>query len=926
MTNIFRIIVTMSFSSAIVIIFILAIRQLLKHHLSKSFTYGLWILVLLRLLLPISFESNFSILNFINTPESITTTEDNTPEVNNTLLNENNLFITNELNTYNDFKTIDLDPSLNVITTTPPIENEQQSLMTNQIDVISEDNLLSNTNIMTILSSIWFIIMLLVFMFFVIHHLRFYRLLKDATIFKINSKHPVFTSDKVDSPIIHGFIHTKIILPSYYNFNEEELAYVLAHEAEHIKRFDHIVKPISLILVCIHWFNPLVWIAFFISMKDMELSCDERVLEKYDKTHQVNYANTLLNMSLHQNQWRINPMVAFGEKNTKTRIKSAVSFKSISMKVKLLGIAIILILAIVLISDPRNDNNAEPDAVNENTLDKANNEDSTNTDAVIEISEEEVNESVVNTDLGDSVQYTYKQLTDLAEEYDYERAIVFSETSEEVIVLAYNTEFSNGLLIHTDKDLIADKVEDFKTNEALVGFNFSFKYGDFRNQEYLLGVLSQEADDGSIISKIVSIPKNDLSNLYILGEYNMPYQSQGEIPTIIDFTLTISGEYISYFDIDSYLKVQHIKTGALYVSNDNTTRIAEAIPMNLIHAPVEKYMPVIEYQDSSGYLYFNRDTKTFITGTLVEGNEDTITFDSLSDQLIPLNDYLIEQQLFVEQFFVFRTCVIVYANDSHILCYDFSEQKTYNISNENSKYQGIINIKRLTNNDLAIMTADKILFYDEIERTLNTVKTFDKTKINTFDISIDGTKVTYTTTDDELFIEDLIAETKTQIDYKKDFDTSIRGIQPIFSRYDYSIAFIIIGNLEGQTLAIVDPDYSIHYTHIEDSLGHSSTIEWLRNGSIAYISDYATTFLEPTHWEIIKEIERYEGSEIEPSVSVGGRYLLYENSDGELESYDCLTMETAVVVKQATGSNYQYAEVKEEIVGLDYNRQSLTVE
>ena len=598
MTTLFKIIVSMSFSATLVILFILAIRQLLKNHMSKSFVYSLWALVLLRLLLPFSFESDFSVFNLINTSEPLTRIEGNTADGTTLFPRFVDLSKSNALNTPNNSKPFDF-------TTNPLINRDQTSIDSPEPDTIVQNTFDSNFHGINLLRSIWLIGMFFIFMFFLIHYSRIFRLLNDATHFKTHSTHPVFTSDKVDSPMIHGFIHPKIILPSYYNFNEEELAYVLAHESEHLRRFDYIVKPIALIILCIHWFNPLVWVAFFISMNDMELSCDEKVLEHYDKRHQVNYAKTLLNMSQHQNQRHMNPLVSFGEKNIKARIKSAVSFKNISIKVKLLGIALLIILAVIFISDPRNRDSITSDVIDENTLDEA--------------------------------PYPFEALTHLAEVYNYEDAIVFDETSEEVIVLAYNRDFSNGLLIYTDKDFVVNKVEDFKTNDALTGFDFSFKYGDFSHQAYLLGILSRKTDHDSIDSKIVCIPKNDLSELYILSEYNMPYQSQGEIPTIIDFTLTLSGDYIAYSDIDSYLKVQHIKTGTIYSSNENTTQLAVAKPIDLIHAPIQKYMPVLEYQDGSGYLYFNRETQTFIMGTFHEGSEDTISFDSLSDQLIPLN-------------------------------------------------------------------------------------------------------------------------------------------------------------------------------------------------------------------------------------------------------------------------------------------------
>lgn len=994
--TIFKTILNMSFSATVVIFIVMIVRALLKRQLSKSFAYGLWALVLLRLLLPVSFESEFSIFNFIDMSrftENTSSTEDSLL-IENALLNESSLFVENEVdnqgnlneasrvnsevssdNQLVDNSNLGKESSNNSVLDnqiseenepTVSVGNDGQLLTDNQTgdNLMEEDQRLQKVesiedisigsswldiNSFQVAGIMWLIGLGAVILFFFFNYIRFYRLLADATIYKVDAPVRVFVSDKIESPMIQGFIYPRIILPSYYRFNEEELNYVLAHEIAHLKRLDHLVKPFALVLVCIHWFNPFVWIAFFLAMKDMELSCDEKVLKQYDEKHQTNYAKTLLNISINQNHRHLNPMVAFGEKNTKERIKSAASFKNISMKVRIIGVLILSVLIVVLVSDASNKTKAEQDkkietnvdginnGANDEILDDMNSGDTDN-DVVDDIDVEPIEEVINGEDtsvIEESIQYTYRQLKDLAETNNFEKAVVYAEMDDEIVVLVYNSEFTEGALLYTDQDLKVNRVEAFEPNNSFAGYDFYCKYGDFRNQTYILGVMIQRNEEGLGESKLVCIPKDNLSELYVIGEYTMPYQSQGDIPTIIDFTVTLSGEFVSYCDVDTYFKVQEIKTGEVFTSNENTTRVAEAIPVDLINEPIEQLMPIVDYQDNSEYLYFNRVSKEFILGIKVADAanveneldiENLIKRTSLSEKINPLNNYLEEQDIYFENFFVTRKSIIVFYENSKVLSYDLETEKIVNIDLEGSNYVNTVNVKRLDNGLLAIINKNRIILYDELEKQIEVLKEFDEEQINAFDLSKDGREIVYMTRDDELFIEDLYEKTTTQIEYKSDFDTTVRGIQPVYSNTDDSIAFIIIGNREGQTIAVIDSNREIKYNHLLDSLGHSSTIEWLRDGTIAYINDYSILFLEAENWEVYKEIERFEESEIDPTVSFGDRYLLYENGTGEIESFDCITEETEVVINEVTQSQYQLAELTQTVVGTIENKRFVVYE
>ena len=105
----------------------------------------------------------------------------------------------------------------------------------------------------------------------------------------------VYLADHIGTPFVLGLLRPNIYLPS--SLSEKEQEYILLHEQHHILRQDHIVKVLAFIALSIHWFNPLVWIAFILSGKDMEMSCDEAVIRKLGEDIRVDYSASLLSLA-----------------------------------------------------------------------------------------------------------------------------------------------------------------------------------------------------------------------------------------------------------------------------------------------------------------------------------------------------------------------------------------------------------------------------------------------------------------------------------------------------------------------------------------------------------------------------------------------------------------------------------------------------
>ena len=154
--------------------------------------------------------------------------------------------------------------------------------------------------------------------------------------------------DEVASPFILGIFRPVIYLPS--SLSEEEKHFVLAHERAHIHRLDHIWKPLGFLILCLHWFNPLCWLAYVLLCRDIELACDEKVIHKLGHTERAAYSQTLLNCSAH----RILAAcpVAFGETDVKTRVKAVLNYKKPAFWVILAAVLACIVLIICFATNP----------------------------------------------------------------------------------------------------------------------------------------------------------------------------------------------------------------------------------------------------------------------------------------------------------------------------------------------------------------------------------------------------------------------------------------------------------------------------------------------------------------------------------------------------------------------------------------------
>lgn len=311
MTELFLNFVNMSISAGWIVLTVIILRLLLKKA-PKWISVLLWGIVALRLICPFSIESELSL---------IPSTQTINPE-----------FALNPVEIDSGVPIIDsvINPVIGNATVTVQPEKD-----VNLFHII-----------MPYLAGLWLVGIVVLSAYTAISYIRLKRKIGTAVLYKDN----IFQSESVVSPFVLGIIKPKIYLP--FNMNESDTEYVIAHENAHIKRKDHLWKPLGFLLLTIYWFNPLVWVGYILLCKDIELACDEKVVKEFDTEHRADYSQALLSCSISRRSVAACPL-AFGEVGVKERIKGVMNYKKPAFWVVIAGIAVCIIAAVCLLTNPK---------------------------------------------------------------------------------------------------------------------------------------------------------------------------------------------------------------------------------------------------------------------------------------------------------------------------------------------------------------------------------------------------------------------------------------------------------------------------------------------------------------------------------------------------------------------------------------------
>ena len=185
--------------------------------------------------------------------------------------------------------------------------------------------------------------------FMLLYSLIAYRKVRKDAKIAVPLRDNIWIADDIQSPFVIGFTQPKIYLPC--NLSEKEQEYIILHEQHHIRRFDHIFKAAAFLALTIHWFNPLVWVAFVLACKDMEMSCDEAVVCKLGGEVRADYSASLLTLATGRRIIAGTPL-AFGEGDTRDRIKNLAKWKKPAIWIVVIVAVLCIILAAVLLTDP----------------------------------------------------------------------------------------------------------------------------------------------------------------------------------------------------------------------------------------------------------------------------------------------------------------------------------------------------------------------------------------------------------------------------------------------------------------------------------------------------------------------------------------------------------------------------------------------
>ena len=290
-------ILNMTLTSSVVILFVLLARLVLKKA-PKAFSYTLWGVVLFRLLCPVSVTTDFSLLGLFDTPAVENTQHTSAVE-----------YIP-----YDIVHTHDLEIQLPI---PPAINGAVNEVLPQEHAELGADPLEGE---FAIGSMVWLLGVSAMVIYSTVSYIRLRRKLIGAVVLRDN----IYLADGIGSPFVMGIFRPKIYLPS--TLSEQEQGYIILHEQHHVRRGDHIIKVLAFIALCIHWFNPLVWVAFVLSSKDMEMSCDEAVVKKLGVGIRTDYSASLLSLATGRRIIAGTPL-AFGEGDTKSRIKNMINWK-----------------------------------------------------------------------------------------------------------------------------------------------------------------------------------------------------------------------------------------------------------------------------------------------------------------------------------------------------------------------------------------------------------------------------------------------------------------------------------------------------------------------------------------------------------------------------------------------------------------------
>lgn len=312
------VIFNMTVTAGVVILAVLLVRFILKKLGAPAVvSYALWAVVLFRLLCPVSVTAPVSLFGVLDAP--VVATEGGATTIE---------YVPKEI-VHMENPAVELP--------VPVVGDAISAVLPQGEEQLRADPL---EGPVVILTMVWLAGLLVLILYSIVSYFK----LRVRLLGAVQLEGNIRLADHITSPFVMGLFRPKIYLPS--NLSEHEREYIILHERHHIRRLDHVVKILAFVALCIHWFNPMVWLAFCLSGKDMEMSCDEAVVKKLGESIRADYSASLLSLSTGRTVIAATPL-AFGEGNTKGRIKNLAKWKKPAVWITV--VAVILCAAVIVL-------------------------------------------------------------------------------------------------------------------------------------------------------------------------------------------------------------------------------------------------------------------------------------------------------------------------------------------------------------------------------------------------------------------------------------------------------------------------------------------------------------------------------------------------------------------------------------------------
>lgn len=532
---IFDTVIAMSLKGIIAILVIEVLVRLLRKRFSSRWTYLIWLIVIIRLLVPLPFESSWSLFNVVDFEG----------------------YVQLEVSEIQGDADRHQMPNLTYERSMENAENSEPNdvklYSENEVDTseggTKDQSQTTEQNMIEMLEAVWVIGVLGVLLFIISSQIgvayklkkeeetrdvRLHSILMDCLVdVGINREVTLIVSSSFKSPVIFGLLKPKLVLnPAIINeLDDDEVKHIFLHELVHLKNNDLIIKWLSLIMQCVHWFNPFVWWCSKRINESCELACDEGVLNVIEEEEHINYGNTIITAAKLLSDYKpLSSMVGMAEQKTNvfTRVKQVKNFKRSSKLMMWMGRIIVFILMMLLLTNQNVVSGLTEENVNDNEPTEAiDTEEKTEITEETIVSEDDITKKIPNYILDGVVQdMIYDQYMSMGSGYPID--LFHFDEIYDFIVSSKKTHDINSSLRRLENFMIEEK---------------SFLHGEYirRNISALLAAEFKSEYDREKFNDIGS---------YSLGEYMNKLHKNG-------FTVYFSrGAYHLTPDYDRFLELE----------------------------------------------------------------------------------------------------------------------------------------------------------------------------------------------------------------------------------------------------------------------------------------------------------------------------------------------------------------------------------